>query len=58
MRLNNPILIGFGISNATTFQEACKYGSGAIIGSAYINALKDADDITTTTKEFVQEIIA
>lgn len=34
-----PGLIGFGISNRETFQTACKYARGAIIGSAFIKAL-------------------
>ncbi|HJX70311.1 MAG TPA: tryptophan synthase subunit alpha, partial [Bacteroidales bacterium] len=39
MNLKNPRLIGFGISNNETFQRACKYANGAIIGSAFIRAL-------------------
>ena len=30
--LKNPRLIGFGISNRETFELACRYASGAIIG--------------------------
>lgn len=37
--LTNPHLIGFGISNAESFRHACQYASGAIIGSAFVNAL-------------------
>lgn len=32
MNLQNPRMIGFGISNKQTFQSACKYAAGAIIG--------------------------
>lgn len=39
MQLNNPLMIGFGISNATSFDTACQYANGAIIGSAFIRAL-------------------
>ena len=39
--LKNPRLIGFGISNAKTFQNACRYSHGAIIGSAFVKALGD-----------------
>lgn len=45
MNLKHPRLIGFGISNKETFDIACQYASGAIIGSAFINQLKeDASD--------------
>ena len=37
--LTNPRLIGFGISNAETFRNACRYSHGAIIGSAFVKAL-------------------
>ena len=33
MHLNNPLMVGFGISNKATFQAACEHASGAIIGS-------------------------
>ena len=39
MELPLPGLIGFGISNRDTFQTACRYASGAIIGSAFIRAM-------------------
>lgn len=36
MNLKNPQIVGFGISNKTTFQQATKYQKGAIIGSSFI----------------------
>ena len=36
MNLKNPQIIGFGISNKTTFQQAIKRQKGAIIGSSFI----------------------
>lgn len=39
MQLKNPQIVGFGISNKETFQQATKYSSGAIIGSAFIQML-------------------
>ncbi len=56
MKLANPILVGFGIKDKATFDAACKYTNGAIIGSAYINALKDTNDISLTTKEFINTV--
>ncbi|QOI98893.1 MAG: tryptophan synthase subunit alpha [Flammeovirgaceae bacterium] len=45
INLKNPFLIGFGISNQATFREACRYGAGAIVGSAFIQALSENKQI-------------
>lgn len=39
MNLNNPQIIGFGINNAETFNQATQFAKGAIIGSAFISHL-------------------
>ncbi len=39
MQLKHPQIVGFGISNADTFQEATRLAKGAIIGSAFIKFL-------------------
>ena len=39
MELSNPQIVGFGISNAETFDQATKNTKGAIIGSAFIKHL-------------------
>lgn len=41
MKLRNPQIIGFGISNKETFDQANQYLDGAIIGSAFIRALEE-----------------
>lgn len=41
MKLKNPQIVGFGISNAQTFNQATKYAKGAIIGSAFIKTLSE-----------------
>ncbi len=41
MNLKNPQIVGFGISNAQTFQQATEYTNGAIIGSAFIKNLTE-----------------
>ena len=41
MNLNNPQIVGFGISNAETFTAATTYAKGAIIGSAFIKMLTE-----------------
>ncbi len=39
MRLEHPQIVGFGISNADTFEQATQLAKGAIIGSAFIKFL-------------------
>ena len=55
--LKIPKLIGFGISNKATFDTACQYANGAIIGSAFIKVLENSTDLKQTVKDFVQGII-
>ncbi len=45
MNLKNPRLIGFGISNKKTLETVNEYASGAIIGSAFIKALEETDNV-------------
>lgn len=53
LNLSNNRLIGFGISNHETFEKACQYSEGAIVGSAFIRQLEtDASD--EAIKEFVK----
>lgn len=56
LRLRNPRLIGFGISNNSTFKRACEYGNGAIIGSAFIKALSGKQDLEENIRAFINEI--
>lgn len=57
MKLNNPVLVGFGIKDKTTFASACKYANGGIIGTAFIKMLETANDIEKGTKDFIENII-
>lgn len=59
MKLINPTLIGFGISDHDSFSQASQYSQGAIIGSAFIKRLEEEYDITDVdiiVKKFVNEI--
>lgn len=54
MNLNNPRLIGFGISNKATLDAAQENASGAIIGSKFITLLgqsKNIEEAVKTLKE-------
>lgn len=57
MGLKNPLLVGFGIKDKKTFKLACSYANGAIIGSAYINALNSQHTLEENTKAFLKQIL-
>ena len=57
MQLKNPLIVGFGIKDKATFQSACKYANGAVIGTAYIKAIENANDIQSATKAFLNSVI-
>jgi tryptophan synthase alpha chain len=54
--LKNPMLAGFGISNRETFEKACAHTNGAIIGSAFIQALEKDKNTELAIKNFVVSI--
>ena len=56
LKLNNPILVGFGIKDKATFDAACAFSNGAIIGTAYIRTLEGSKDVKATTKAFLSSI--
>lgn len=43
LKLKNPTMIGFGISNMETFNKASQYANGAIIGTAFVKAIETGD---------------
>jgi tryptophan synthase alpha chain len=56
MKLRNPVLVGFGIKDKKTFETACKYANGAIIGSAYIKAIENTET-EEATKKFLDSVL-
>ncbi|MBN4082164.1 tryptophan synthase subunit alpha, partial [bacterium AH-315-B15] len=52
LNLQNPILLGFGIHDSETFETACKYFNGGIIGSAFIRHLEEGGE----TDEFILKL--
>lgn len=56
MKLQNPWLIGFGISDHATFSAASQYAAGAIVGSAFINLLNNHSNLEKDITVFVKEI--
>lgn len=55
MNLRNPQIVGFGISNKETFDQATKHAKGAIIGSAFIKFL--TNNGINKIDRFVKQII-
>ncbi len=56
MKLKNPNLIGFGISNKETFDQACVHASGAIIGSAFIDLLSNTNNMKKDITGFIKSV--
>jgi len=54
MNLNNPSIVGFGISNRETYEKVIERSKGAIIGSAFINFIEQnsIEDIGNFIKKF------
>ncbi len=52
--LRNPRLVGFGISNRATFEAACEYASGTIIGSAFVRLLGESADPDTAAARLME----
>ena len=55
MNLESPRLIGFGIHDKSTYDVACSYSQGAIIGSAFIRALGE-EKIDDSISAFISSI--
>lgn len=56
MKLANPALIGFGISDHKSFETASEYAQGAIIGSAFIKAISNGKPLKESVEKFVKSI--
>lgn len=56
MNLRNPRLIGFGIKDKETFETACHYANGAIVGSAFIRQLEQKGATAESIKSFVDTV--
>lgn len=56
LKLSNPLLIGFGISDNNTFREACNMAEGAIVGSAFIKVLAEKGISRSTIHQFIRDI--
>ena len=56
MNLKNPRLIGFGISNKKTLDNAWANSSGAIIGSKFVSCLHNNSNISSAIDELFEDL--
>ena len=56
LKLKNPQIVGFGIKDKETFDQATQYAKGAIIGSAFIKHLNENG--TSNIASFVEKVKA
>jgi tryptophan synthase alpha chain len=56
MKLRNPLLVGFGISNRETLEAASAHTNGAIVGSKFIQLLGQCDTPDEAVKELLQAL--
>lgn len=57
MNLKNPTMIGFGISSRETFDKACLYANGGIIGTAFVKSLQPVAPVRAI-QGFMEEFTA
>lgn len=56
MDLKNPVITGFNIRDKESFDSACQFTNGAIIASAFLKYIKEADDLPKAIHDFVKSI--
>lgn len=56
MNLSANTIVGFNIKDSSSYQLACKYSDGAIIGSAFVKAIEESTNLEKDIQDFVQTI--
>ena len=56
MKLSNPLVVGFGISDQKSFDTACKYADGAIVASAFLRRLESEGCDFSVVSSFVNQV--
>lgn len=56
MNLKNPRLVGFGISNKETYDAACQYSCGGIIGSRFVTLLSQTDSAQEAITQLKEQL--
>jgi tryptophan synthase alpha chain len=56
LKLQNPRMVGFGISNKSTFKAACEFASGGIVGSKFVSLLEQTKDPDKASELLIQAL--
>lgn len=56
LNLKNPTQIGFNIKDKASFDRACQFANGGIIGSAFIKKISEKGDLKMKARRFVESI--
>uniref|UniRef100_A0AB33JK85 Tryptophan synthase alpha chain n=1 Tax=Prevotella sp. GTC17262 TaxID=3236797 RepID=A0AB33JK85_9BACT len=56
MNLQNPRMIGFGISNRQTLESAQENAAGVIIGSKFVSLLNETEDAESAINELFEDL--
>lgn len=57
LQLKNPVLVGFGIKDKQSFDAACAYANGAIIGTAFVRAMENASSEQDVVRQFLKTVV-
>lgn len=56
LKLRNKAVIGFGIKDNASYKHACEHADGAIIGTAFVNYVKEHGTSEEAIKAFIKSI--
>jgi tryptophan synthase alpha chain len=56
MKLDHPVIVGFGIHDHDTLKDAWEWASGAIVGTAYLQELGQADHEREAIKTLLEKL--
>lgn len=54
--INKPVLAGFGIRTQKQFENICQYINGCIIGTAFIEQIREYKDLQQDIQNFINQI--
>jgi len=56
MNLNSKTLIGFNVKDQASYDFACQFADGAIIGSAFVKAISQSGNLESNITSFIKSI--
>ncbi len=55
---SKPFVVGFGVRTPEHMRELGPHADGVVVGSALIDAIRDAEDPAVTAGELVRDLVA